>query len=289
MTMDQMKRPFWFSIPAVSIRSINAPVETIAGALIIFAWVLIALFAPLLAPYDPTATNLSAVLKPPFSADHWLGTDNLGRDLFSRLLYATRVDLSMGLIGVTAPFLIGTAIGLNAGYFGGLVDTLLMRLLDVALAFPFFVLVLAIVGILGPGLTNYYIALAIVAWVPYARLVRAEALVLRRTEFVQAVQVLGFSRSRILLRHVLPNAISPSIVFLMTDIVLTILLGSGLSFLGMGAQPPTPEWGRMIAEGKTFLATAWWLSVFPGFAIIFLALGFSLLGDGLAKQLRVQT
>ena len=163
------------------------------------------------------------------------------------------------------------------------------RLLDLALAFPFFVLVLAIVGILGPGLTNYYIALAIVAWVPYARLVRAEVLVLKRTEFVEAAQVLGFSRTHITVRHVLPNAISPAVVFLMTDIVLTILLGSALSFFGMGAQPPTPEWGRMIAEGKTFLATSWWISVFPGIAIILLALGFSLLGDGLAKQLRVQT
>ena len=289
MTMERLERFLRASISAVSLRKLNVPAATGAGALIILAWTLVALSAPILAPHDPTATNLSAVLKPPLTPGHWLGTDNLGRDLFSRLIYATRVDLSMGLIGVTAPFLIGTTIGLIAGYLGGLVDTLLMRLLDLALAFPFFVLVLAIVGILGPGLTNYYIALAIVAWVPYARLVRAEVLVLKRTEFVEAAQVLGFSRTHIMVRHVLPNAISPAVVFLMTDIVLTILLGSALSFFGMGAQPPTPEWGRMIAEGKTFLATSWWISVFPGIAIILLALGFSLLGDGLAKQLRVQT
>jgi peptide/nickel transport system permease protein len=289
MTMERMERYLWASITAVSLRKLNVRAATGTGVLIILAWTLVALLAPILAPHDPTATNLSAVLKPPLTPGHWLGTDNLGRDLFSQLIYATRVDLSIGLIGVTAPFLIGTTIGLNAGYLGGLVDTLLMRLLDLALAFPFFVLVLAIVGILGPGLTNYYIALAIVAWVPYARLVRAEVLVLKRTEFVEAAQVLGFSRAHIMIRHVLPNAISPAVVFLMTDIVLTILLGAALSFFGMGAQPPTPEWGRMIAEGKTFLATAWWLSVFPGIAIIFMALGFSLLGDGLAKQLRVQT
>ncbi len=289
MTMERLERSLRASITAVSLRKLDVDAATGTGVLIILAWTLVALFAPILAPHDPTATNLSAVLKPPLTPGHWLGTDNLGRDVFSRLIYATRVDLSMGLIGVTAPFLIGTTIGLTAGYLGGLVDTLLMRLLDLALAFPFFVLVLAIVGILGPGLTNYYIALAIVAWVPYARLVRAEVLVLKRTEFVEAAQVLGFSRTHIMVRHVLPNAISPAVVFLMTDIVLTILLGSALSFFGMGAQPPTPEWGRMIAEGKTFLATSWWISVFPGIAIIFLALGFSLLGDGLAKQLRVQT
>ncbi|MFQ5932776.1 MAG: ABC transporter permease [Nitrospiraceae bacterium] len=288
MTLERMERTFRVSVAALAFRKLDGATAIAAGALIIVAWTLVALFAPILAPHDPMATDLSAVLKPPLTPGHWLGTDRLGRDVLSRIIFATRVDLSMGLIGVTAPFLIGTIIGLNAGYLGGVVDTFLMRLLDVALAFPFFVLVLAIVGILGPGLINYYIALAIVAWVPYTRLVRAEVLVLRRKEFVEAAQVLGFSRTHIMIRHVLPNAISPAVVFLMTDIVLTILLGSALSFFGMGAQPPTPEWGRMIAEGKAFLATAWWMSVFPGITLILMALGFSLLGDGLAKQLRVR-
>lgn len=263
------------------------PGMTVAGALIVAFWAAVALLAPVLAPHDPTATDLAAVLKPPLTAGHWLGTDNLGRDILSRILLATRVDLSMGLIGVTAPFLLGIVIGLVAGYFGGLVDTLLMRLLDIALAFPFFVLVLAIVAVLGPGLKNYYIALAIVAWVPYTRLVRAEVLVLRKAEFVDAARALGFSSPYIMWRHILPNAVSPAIVFVMTDIVLTILLGSGLSFFGLGAQPPTPEWGRMINEGKSFLAIAPWISVFPGVTIVLLALGFSLLGDELAKHLRV--
>jgi peptide/nickel transport system permease protein len=259
----------------------------LVGGVIVLAWALVAIFAPFLAPYNPIATDLHAILKPP-SAAHLLGTDNLGHDVLSQVIFGTRVDLSMGLIGVTAPFIIGIVIGIIAGYFGGIIDGLLMRLLDIALAFPFIVLVLAIVAILGPGLENYYIALAIVAWVPYARLVRAETLVLRNLEFIEAARVLGFRPGYIAIRHVLPNAITPAIVFLMTDIVLTILLGSGLSFFGLGAQPPTPEWGRLIAQGQTYLSTAWWISIFPGIAVVLLALGFSLLGDGLAKQLRVR-
>lgn len=261
---------------------------TIIGLSLIFVWILIAIFATQLAPYDPIATNTIAKLQPMSSA-HWLGTDILGRDVLSQIIHGTRVDLSMGIIGVISPFIIGIIIGVISGYFGGFIDSLLMRLLDIALAFPFIVLVLAIISVLGPGLINYYIALAIVSWVPYARLVRAEVLVLRKTEFIDAARVLGFSHLHIITRHVLPNAITPAIVFVMTDIVLTILLGSSLSFFGLGVQPPTPEWGRMIREGQTFIGTAWWVSIFPGIAIVLLALSFSLLGDGLAKQLRVRS
>ena len=261
---------------------------TIIGLSLIFVWILIAIFATQLAPYDPIATNTIAKLQPMSSA-HWLGTDILGRDVLSQIIHGTRVDLSMGIIGVISPFIIGIIIGVISGYFGGFIDSLLMRLLDIALAFPFIVLVLAIISVLGPGLINYYIALAIVSWVPYARLVRAEVLVLRKTEFIDAARVLGFSHLHIISRHVLPNAITPAIVFVMTDIVLTILLGSSLSFFGLGVQPPTPEWGRMIREGQTFIGTAWWVSIFPGIAIVLLALSFSLLGDGLAKQLRVRS
>ena len=261
---------------------------TIIGLSLVFVWILIAIFASQLAPYDPIATNTEAKLQP-MSPTHWLGTDILGRDVFSQIIHGTRVDLSMGIIGVISPFIIGIIIGVISGYFGGFIDSLLMRLLDIALAFPFIVLVLAIISVLGPGLINYYIALAIVSWVPYARLVRAEVLVLRKTEFIDAARVLGFSHLHIISRHVLPNAITPAIVFVMTDIVLTILLGSSLSFFGLGVQPPTPEWGRMIREGQTFIGTAWWVSIFPGIAIILLALSFSLLGDGLAKQLRVRS
>lgn len=258
-----------------------------AGGLIVLAWVLLAIFAPYIVPYNPTDIDLSAILQP-VSAAHLLGTDNLGRDMLSRILYGTRVDLTMGFIGVVAPFVVGVLIGVVSGFFGGLVDALLMRLFDITIAFPFMILVLAIIAILGPGLTNYYVALALVAWVPYARLTRAETLVLRGAEFIQAARILGFSSPYIIIRHVLPNALTPSIVFVMTDIVLVILSGSGLSFLGLGAQPPTPEWGLMIAEGRTFIATAPWISFFPGVAIVLLTLGFSLLADGLAKQLQVK-
>jgi len=261
---------------------------TIVGATIISFWVVVAIFAPLLAPYEPSATDVSALLRPPFSEGHLLGTDQLGRDVFSRVVFGARVDLAMGLIGVVAPFLVGIMLGVVAGYAGGKVDTALMRLVDIMLAFPFLVMVLAIVAILGPGLRNYFIALAIVAWVPYARLVRAETLVLRRAEFVEAAQSLAYPPRAIVFRHVLPNAIAPAAVFVITDIVLTILLGAALSFYGLGAQPPTAEWGRMIAEGEIYLYTAWWLTVIPGTTLILLTLGFSLLGDGLARQLRVQ-
>lgn len=267
----------------------RVPGLTIVGASMVAAWALVAIFAPFLAPYDPSATDLRAILHGPLTPGHLLGTDHLGRDILSRVLFGTRVDLAMGLIGVMAPFLIGIALGVASGYLRGPIDTVLMRVVDVMLAFPFLVLVLAIVAVLGPGLQNYYFALAIVAWVPYARLVRAETLVLRGLEFVEAARVLGFSRTYIMRRHVLPNAISPAVVFVITDMMLTILLGAGLSFYGLGAQPPTAEWGRMIAEGQTFISRAWWISVFPGIGLVLLTLGFSLLGDGLAKQLRVRT
>lgn len=273
------------AVPKVVQRPLLSP-QVVIGSLLVLGWVAIAAFAPLIAPYDPNAIDFMAILQP-MSSEHPLGTDNLGRDLFSRIVYGTRVDLTMGLIGVAAPLVIGLLIGVTAGFYGGAVDALLMRLLDITVAFPFMILVLAIIAVLGPGLTNYYIALALVAWVPYARLTRAETLVLRGAEFVQAARVLGFSSPHIIVRHVLPNAALPSLVFVMTDIVLVVLSGSGLSFLGLGAQPPTPEWGLMIAEGRTFIATAWWISFFPGLAIVFLALGFSLLADGLAKQLRI--
>jgi peptide/nickel transport system permease protein len=272
-------RPGRFALPRVGV----------AGLVIVGFWVLVALLAPLIAPHDPYATDVRAVLLPPFSPGHLLGTDDLGRDLLSRLIYGARTDLSIGLIGVLAPFTIGVTLGVVSGYVRGPVDVVLMRLVDVALAFPFIVLVLAIVAVLGPGLVNYYIALAIVAWVPYARLVRAETLVLRRSEFVEAARLLGFSNAHIMRRHVIPNAVTPAAVFVITDIMLTILLGSGLSFFGLGAQPPTAEWGRMIAQGQDFLTIAWWISMFPGIALILLTMGFSLLGDGVAEKLQVRT
>lgn len=259
-------------------------ISLVGGITITLLWLLVALCAPLLAPYDPLAHDLKATFQAP-GAVHWLGTDNYGRDILSRIIFATRVDLQMGIFGVVFPFIIGNAIGVLAGYFGGLVDTLLMRLLDITIAFPFFVLVIAIISVLGPGLNSFYIALALVGWVSYARLTRSQVLVLKHSDFILAARTLGYSPLRIMVRHLLPNAITPSLVFSMTDVVLVVLLGSALSYIGLGAQPPTAEWGVMIAEGQAFIATAWWMCVFPGLAIVLLALGFSLLADGAAELL----
>ncbi len=271
-------------IPSRKLGTSGLPLTLLLGMAVTGFWILLALAADIVAPYSPIAQDVPSALQPP-SAEHWLGTDNYGRDVLSRIIYGARVDLQIGLFGVIFPFLIGNVIGMVAGYFGGLVDTILMRLLEVTIAFPFFVLVIAIISILGPGLTSLYIALALVGWVSYARLTRAQVLVLKGSDFIGAARVLGYSDARIMLRHLLPNAISPSMVFAMTDMVLVILLGSSLSYLGLGAQPPTAEWGVMIAEGQQFLATAWWICLFPGLAIVFLALGLSLSADGLAQLL----
>ncbi|GAB5471092.1 MAG: ABC transporter permease [Rhodospirillales bacterium] len=260
------------------------PITLLLGIAVTGAWVILALAADLVAPYSPIAQDVPSALQPPSFA-HPLGTDNYGRDILSRIIHGARVDLQIGLFGVLFPFLIGNVIGLIAGYFGGLVDTLLMRLLEVTIAFPFFVLVIAIISILGPGLTSLYIALALVGWVSYARLTRAQILILKKSDFVGAARVLGYGNRRIMLRHLLPNAISPSVVFAMTDMILVILLGASLSYLGLGAQPPAAEWGVMIAEGQQFLATAWWICLFPGLAIVLLGLGLSLSADGMAQLL----
>jgi peptide/nickel transport system permease protein len=259
----------------------------IIGIVLIAGWIFIGVFAPLIAPYDPIAQDVSSALHPPGFA-HPFGTDNFGRDVLSRVIWGTRIDLAMGMGGVIAPLVIGCTIGLLAGYFGGIVDTLLMRLLDITISFPFFVLIIAIISILGPGLVSFFIALALVGWVSYARLVRARTLSLRHSDFVAAGQILGFSSGRIMFRHIMPNAALPVLVFAMSDIVLTILLGSSLSYLGLGVQPPQAEWGVMIAEGQNFISTAWWITLFPGLAIVLLALGFSLLADGLALRYGVR-
>ncbi|MEQ8653819.1 MAG: ABC transporter permease [Kiloniellales bacterium] len=260
------------------------PVTLLMGMAVTGGWIFLALAADLVAPYSPIEQNVSMALQPP-SAEHLLGTDNYGRDILSRILYGARIDLQIGLFGVLFPFLIGNVIGLLSGYFGGVVDNVLMRVLEVTIAFPFFVLVIAIISILGPGLVSLYIALALVGWVSYARLTRAQVLILKKADFVGAARVLGYSNRRIMLRHLLPNAISPALVFAMTDMVLVILLGASLSYLGLGAQPPAAEWGVMIAEGQQFLATSWWICLFPGLAIVLLGLGLSLSADGLAQLL----
>jgi peptide/nickel transport system permease protein len=263
------------------------PVALCLGGGLIALWLLLALGAGVIAPYDPDAHDLQSFLQPPSWA-HPFGTDNFGRDVFSRIIHGAQVDLEMGIMGVIWPFMLGTLLGSLAGYFGGIVDMLIMRLVDITLAFPFLVLMIAIIAVLGPGLTSFYIALALVGWVSYARLVRSQILVLKNSEFILAAHNLGYSHARIMFRHMLPNALVPSIVFSMSDVVIVILNGAAISYLGLGVQPPTAEWGVMIAEGQNFMTTAWWITAFPGFAIVFLALGFSLLADGLGEKLGIR-
>jgi peptide/nickel transport system permease protein len=243
-----------------------------------------ALFAPLLAPDDPNAVNLLASFEAP-SWHHLMGTDNLGRDVFSRVLYAGRVDFQIGLITTYIPLVTGMLVGAVAGYFGGWIDTVLMRLVDIVIAFPFLVLVIAILAIIGPGLTGLYIAVLAVGWSMYARLTRGEMLVLREQQFMLAAEGLGFSRRRIILRHALPNLLRPNLVFSMADIVLNILLAASLSFLGLGVQPPRAEWGAMVADGQNYLLNAWWVTTLPGLVIVVVGVGLSLIGDGLAERM----
>jgi len=264
---------------AARARILANPLNVVALALIaVFA--LCALLAPVLAPYDPLAQELSQRLRPP-SPEHWLGTDSLGRDIASRILYGARISLIIGVVVVASAGVVGTVIGLIAGYAGGLVDEALMRLTEVFLAFPALILAMAIAGALGPSLTNAIIAIAAVTWAVYARLVRGQILSLRRREFVEAARAMGASRTRIVVRHLLPNALAPIMIQASFDLGSSIIAAAGLSFIGFGAQPPTPEWGVMISEGRNFISTQPWLSLFPGLAILLAVGSFNLLGDGL--------
>ena len=257
----------------------------ILGAVILAASFFLAVAPGLIAPYDPLAFDYVNLLKPP-SAAHFFGTDNFGRDVLSRTIWAYRIDMQIALFATLPALLVGSAVGAVVGYYGGWPDTLFERLADAVITFPFLVLVIVIVGVLGPGLTNMYIAVGVVGWVFYARLLRAEIRVQKSRDYAAAARVMGYTDARIILRHLLPNAITPIIVYWRTDMALGILLGSSLGYLGHGAQPPAAEWGVLIADGKNFMSTAWWISVFPGIAIVITGLGFSLLGDGLADLLR---
>jgi peptide/nickel transport system permease protein len=255
------------------------------GVGLMVAWVFIAVFGPMLLKGDPTTMDLMNSLHPPSLAFPF-GTDNLGRGVFTRVIYGSRIDLQIALFCVVPAFVIGTCVGMAAGYFGGTTDVVSMRVVDIAVAFPFFVAVIAIVAVIGPGLKNMYIAVAAVNWVSYARITRSEILVVKQTDYVQAARLLGFGDVRILARHILPNVIVQGLVYSTSDAVLDIYLGSSLGWLGLGAQPPLPEWGLIISDGYSFITQAPWISAFPGLAIVLLAVSLSLLGDGLADALR---
>ncbi len=273
--MKALFRPIWSNI-------------SLLLGLSLLGLLLLCAFAPgWVAPYDPIAFDYGALLSPPSWA-HPFGTDQFGRDMLSRTVYAASVDLQIAVFATIGPLLLGGLIGLLVGYFGGVADILFGRLVDLVVTFPFLVLVIAIVAILGPGLINMYVAILMVGWVFYARLMRGEVMVQRNADYVAAAHVLGFGTGRIIFRHVLPNAVRPVLIYLVTDMALAILLGSSLGYLGLGAQPPTAEWGVLIADGKNFFTEAPWISLFPGAAIVLCGLGFSLTGDGLADLMDIR-
>lgn len=252
----------------------------VIGLGIVVALLLVAAFAPLIAPFDPLVQNLDRRLMPP-SAVNWFGTDSLGRDIFSRIVHGARVTLVIVIMVVIMVGPVGLLIGAASGYLGGWVDRALMRVTDIFLAFPRLVLALAFVAALGPGLENAVIAIAITAWPPYARVARAETLIIRQQDYIAAVRLQGASQWRIVWKHVVPLCLPSLIVRTTLDMAGIILTAAGLGFLGLGAQPPIPEWGAMISAGREQIFDQWWVATFPGIAICIVALGFNLLGDGL--------
>lgn len=258
------------------------------GGSVVLLFLLLALFPGLFTPYDPLLTDLAIRLEPP-SAAHWFGTDDLGRDTLTRVVYGARISLLVGLVSVLIAMAIGTAIGVIAGYYGGVVGEVLMRGIDIVLAFPSILLAILIVAILGPGLTNAMIAIGIVNVPIYARLLRSTTLQIRGLEFIEAAHAVGVSNTTIIMKHILPNCLSPLIVQATLGIGAAILETAGLGFLGLGVQPPTPEWGTMLSQAKDFIRTAPWILAFPGVAITLVVVAFNLMGDGLRDLLDPRT
>lgn len=266
------------------IRLGRANLSLTVGCAVLAILVFCCLGAPLITSYSPAQQSLD-LLGPP-SAAHLFGTDQFGRDVLSRTLYAGRIDLLIGVVLVGVALTAGTLIGMIAGWFGGWVDALIMRIADIGFAFPFLVLVICIVGLRGPGLSSLFLAVSLVAWIFYARLVRTEVRALKDTNYIRSARLSGFSTWRILIRHVLPNVFGQVMVYATSDFIYAVLLGASVSYLGLGVQPPTPEWGAMVQQGQNFITVQWWLAFFPGLAIVILGLAFSLIGDGLADVLR---
>ncbi|WPE23265.1 nickel transporter permease [Shinella zoogloeoides] len=269
----------------VAWRRFTANRLAVLGLLIILGLVFLAVFAPLLAPHSPYIGDLANARLLTPGPGHWLGTDDQGRDILSRLIYGSRLTLQVVLLVAVIAAPLGLLVGTVAGYAGGWVDAVLMRITDIFLAFPKLVLALAFVAALGPGIGNAIIAIAITSWPPYARIARAETLTVRNSDYILAVQLMGASPWRIVLRHIMPLCISSLIVRVTLDMAGIILTAAGLGFLGLGAQPPLPEWGAMIASGRRFILDQWWVAAMPGFAILVVSLGFNLLGDGLRDAL----
>ncbi len=254
------------------------------GLTIITILLISAIIAPLLAPYDPLETDILARLKAP-SSEHWLGTDNLGRDILSRIIYGTKISLQVGVISISIALFLGVSTGMIAGYYGGIVDTIIMRLMDIMLAFPSILLAIAIMAILGPQLSNAMLAIGIVNLPRFARIVRSSVLTVKEEEYIEAAKSLGANDFIIMSKHILPNCLAPLIVQTTLSIAGAILEAAALSFLGLGAQPPKPEWGAMLSAGRSALQVAPWVITFPGLAIMVTVLGFNLFGDGLRDAL----
>lgn len=257
----------------------------VSGALLFLALLAVAVLAPVLAPHDPTAQNLTGGLQAP-GPEHLLGTDQLGRDVFSRLVFAARTDLRLAITAAATPFLFGVLIGVIAGFAGGWLDAAVSRVIDTVIAFPFYVIVIALVFAVGVGEPGIYAAFALVGWVGYARVMRAATRSFRSAGWVEAAAGGGLSTPRVLLRHVLPNVLPQAIVLLMTEILLIMVAVVTLGYLGLGVQAPTPDWGTMIADGQNFITTKWWLSAVPGLAIVYTGISLSLLADGLGDAWR---
>lgn len=275
-TTQKKRLPLWRRSPSL-----------VVGIVIVGVFCIVAAFPQLFASGDPYAIDGKSMLLAP-SAAHWFGTDNYGYDIYTRVIYATRLDLLIGIGSVSLPFVVGVLLGLFAGYYGGRLDSIIMRILDCFVAFPFMVLAIAIVAILGNGVTNLLIAMWVVSWPEYTRLVRSEVLVAKRSEYVQAAHTLGYSDMTIIFRHILPNVISSSVVYAASDVVMCIMTAASMSFLGMGVPAPTPEWGSIISGGKSFISQAPWITILPGLVMAFVGLGLSLLGDGLNDLLRTK-
>jgi len=256
----------------------------IIGFIIIAIVLLLALLAPVIAPYDPEDINVKAILLAP-SAEHWMGTDGLGRDVLSRMLHGGRISLLVGLVAVGISTAIGILLGAIAGYYRGWVDTFIMRLVDVMLSIPSFFLILAVIAFLTPSIINIMIVIGLTSWMGVTRLVRAEFLSLSDREFVMASRTLGANDARLIFKHLLPNSLTPIIVSSVLGIASAVLMESGLSFLGLGVQAPQASWGNILTDGKEYIQFAWWLSLFPGLAILLTVLGYNLLGEGLRDAL----
>ncbi len=275
---------YQFSLFQYVFKRIRSNPLGLVGLVIVSITILVALFASYLAPYDPYEQHIEEALRGPSTA-HWLGQDDLGRDILSRIIYGSRISLMVGFVTVSVSALLGTLLGAISGYFGGWVDEILMRITDILLAFPGILLAIGIMAILGPSLNNVIIALCIVGWKSYARLVRGEVLKEKEKEYIQAAKALGYSSPRIILFHLLPNVINPVLVTATLGIASMVISEAGLSFLGLGTQPPIPSWGTMLSEGRQYLLQAYHLTTFPGIAIMLLVLGFTFLGDALRDAL----